>query len=160
MLCARARELRTILPHSIHIQKHIHRHLDKTREILEKSQGRSWTLYCQRQPSHGPKMAATIHAIVNICCRSLPLWITSVVAFVFVLWLLYLCCDFCICVVAFVFGLTPLGHCSFVPNLQKVENLSIVWNIKIVLITFCQKGPQMLCAKFCADQWNLDICTQ
>ena len=29
-----------------------------------------------------------------------------------------------------------------------LNNLSIVWNIKIVLITFCQESPQMLCAKF------------
>ena len=25
------------------------------------------------------------------------------------------------------------------------NNLSIVWNVKILLITFCQEGPQMLC---------------
>ena len=40
-----------------------------------------------------------------------------VVTFGFVLWFLYLCCDFCICVVAFVFGLTPLGHHSVLDRL-------------------------------------------
>ena len=32
------------------------------------------------------------------------------------------------------------------------NNLSIVWNIKILLITFCQESPQMLCAKFGANR--------
>ena len=41
-----------------------------------------------------------------------------------------------------------------VGNLQEVvfNNLSIVWPIKILLITFCQEGPQMLCAKFRANR--------
>ena len=34
------------------------------------------------------------------------------------------------------------------------NNLSIVWNIKILLITFCQESPQMLCAKFGGNGWN------
>ena len=34
------------------------------------------------------------------------------------------------------------------------NNLSILWNIKILLITFCQESPQMLCAKFCGKRWN------
>ena len=29
-----------------------------------------------------------------------------------------------------------------------------MWSIKILLITFCQEGPQMLCAKFRANWWN------
>ena len=32
--------------------------------------------------------------------------------------------------------------------------LSIVWNIKILWMTFCQEGPQMLCAKFGENRWN------
>ena len=28
------------------------------------------------------------------------------------------------------------------------NNLSIVWNIKILLTGFCQESPQVLCAKF------------
>ena len=32
------------------------------------------------------------------------------------------------------------------------SNLSIVWNIKILLITFCQERPQILCAKFGANR--------
>ena len=42
-----------------------------------------------------PKMPATIRRIVNIRCRSLLLWVTSV--------LMHFCCGFCICVLAFVF---------------------------------------------------------
>ena len=34
------------------------------------------------------------------------------------------------------------------------NNLSIVLNIKILLITFCQESPQMLCAKFRWNWWN------
>ena len=29
-----------------------------------------------------------------------------------------------------------------------LDNLSIVWNIKILLIAFCEDSPHMLCAKF------------
>ena len=34
------------------------------------------------------------------------------------------------------------------------NKLSIVWPIKIFSITFCQEGPQMLCAKFHANRSN------
>ena len=34
------------------------------------------------------------------------------------------------------------------------NNFSIVWPIEIILITFCQEGPQMLCGKFHANRWN------
>ena len=38
--------------------------------------------------------------------------------------------------------------------IQPIKNPCIVWNIKIFLTTFCQVGPQMLCAKLHANWWN------
>ena len=40
----------------------------------------------------------------------LRVFFTCVVGFLFALWLHYLCCSFLICVVAFKFVLTPVGH--------------------------------------------------
>ena len=34
------------------------------------------------------------------------------------------------------------------------NNSSIVWNIRILLIAFCQESQQMLCAKFLVSRWN------
>ena len=34
------------------------------------------------------------------------------------------------------------------------NNLTILWNIKIHVLSFCRECPQMLCAKFGANQWN------
>ena len=31
------------------------------------------------------------------------------------------------------------------------NNLSIVWNLKIILIIFCQESPETLCAKYFAN---------
>ena len=37
---------------------------------------------------------------------------------------------------------------------HKVDNWPPVLNIKILLITFCQESPQMLCAKLGVNRWN------
>ena len=55
---------------------------------------------------------------------------------------------------------TPLWRYPTLPVWKEIcrkllfYNLSIVWPIKILLITFCQEGPQMLSAKFRANWWN------
>ena len=37
-------------------------------------------------------------------------------------------------------------------HLTFVTDLSIVWNVKILLISFCQQRQQIMCAKFGANQ--------
>ena len=55
---------------------------------------------------------------------------------------------------------TPLWRYPTLPVWKEIcrkllfNNLSIVWPIKILLISFRQEGPQMLCAKFCANWLN------
>ena len=53
-------------------------------------------------------------------------------------------------------GQTNVEICVLSKTHRKLlfNNLSIVWNIKILLITFCQESPQMLCAKFGGNGWN------
>ena len=55
---------------------------------------------------------------------------------------------------------TPLWRYVALPVLNQIcrkllfNNLNILRTIEILLITFCQEGPQMLCGKFQANQWN------
>ena len=52
------------------------------------------------------------------------------------------------------FGHTNMEICNVWNEICKLlfNNLSILWNIKILLIIFCQEGPHMLCAKLRANQ--------
>ena len=119
-------------------QKHkqIHRDLDKTGESFEKSQRGSWTLCCpETAGTQFPKWqqqsaSMSTSVAVHFRCGSLPLW------------LLYLCCGFCICVMAFVFVLWLLylrcGFCIWPdtsgPPYPSKMNVIILYGCNILIL--------------------------